>query len=61
MLVSAHTIAGVVKVFGLLCLLTGLGVCCWTAVSAVRSARAGRVANPPIRPPATRDPVDMWR
>ena len=67
MLGSAHAIAGAVKVFGLLCLLGGLGTGCWTAVAAVRSSRAarGRVSTAdrtaPSRPPATRDPVDMWR
>jgi hypothetical protein len=61
---SAHTIAGAVKVFGLLCLLAGLAVCCWTVwTSLPQRPAAGTAAAGPARVPhaPNDDPVGMWR
>jgi hypothetical protein len=47
-----------VKVFGLLMVLSGLALCCWTAVAAVRAPRPGAGLLPDEDPTG---PTDMWR
>jgi hypothetical protein len=61
LLASAHAIAAVVDVFGVLCLSAGLGACAWTVVTALRSSRDGRAPRLPVRPATVRDDADMWR
>jgi hypothetical protein len=66
MLASAHTIAGAVKVFGLLCLMAGFAACCWTAWTSLPRRTDGRAETPPVRPSVAHlapnaDPVGMWR
>jgi hypothetical protein len=60
MLDAAHTIAAVVKVFGLLCVLAGAAVCCWTAVDAYRTSRPEPSPRPAMKA-TDRDAVGMWR
>jgi hypothetical protein len=64
LLASAHTIAGAVKAFGLLCLLAGFAACCWTAWTSIPPRTRGE--TPAARPSVAHvapnaHPVGMWR
>jgi hypothetical protein len=54
MLGAAGAIAAAVRVFGLLCLLTGFAVCCWTAAAAWTSSAS-------VAGPAPAQDEQMWR
>ena len=60
MLGTAGAIGTAVKVFGLLVALTGLALCCWTAVAAVRARPGTGQRRPGVGEPGG-DPTRMWR